>query len=55
MYLGSVTQRRVDDTFFVTILGLAPDLPADIACTPAGDNFSEKVTLQTTDLSPGTY
>lgn len=53
--LGDVTQRRDEATFFVTILGLAPVLPNGVACTPAGDTFSERVTLATRDLAPGTY
>lgn len=53
--LGEVNQHRVGDTFFVTVYGLTPDLPADFACTPAGANFSERIALQTTDLPPGTY
>lgn len=53
--LGDITQRRDENTFFVTILGLAPALPDDVACTPDAPPFTERVTLETQNLTPGTY
>lgn len=50
--IGDVNQRFEKDTFFITVLAV---LPWALDCTPVAPPFSEKVTLETADLAPGTY
>jgi hypothetical protein len=50
--MAGVSQRFEDDTFFVAVLG---SFPPGIACTPVAPPFTERVTLTTADLAPGTY
>jgi hypothetical protein len=50
--IAEVTQRLEDHTFFVTILAAEP---WGESCPPIAPPFTERVTLETTDLPPGPY
>lgn len=50
-----VSQRREGNMFFVDVSVLAFPPPEVPPCPPVEFSFTEQVTLETTDLAPGTY
>lgn len=50
-----VSQRRKGDTFFISVMVLAFAPPEVSVCPPVVIPFTERVTLETTDLTPGSY
>ena len=50
--IGEVSQHFESDTFFVTISAMSP---WGGACPPIAPPFTERVTLETQNLPPGTY
>lgn len=50
-----ISQRREGDTFFVSVFVSSQEPPDIPTCPPVEILVTERLTLETTDLAPGTY